>query len=247
MKAMIFAAGLGTRMRPLTDHQPKALVQVGGIPLLEIAIRRLKYFGCREIIVNIHYLGEQILDFLEKKANFGIRIEISDEREQLLDTGGGLKKASWFFEQEPFLALNVDILSSIDFAALYATHLRQRPMATLAVRKRNSSRQLLFDHDKQLCGWRNSETGARKLVRAAPEVQGLSFSGIHVIDPDLFQFFPTDEPVFSIIDVYLAAAQHGRILAYPHDADLWLDVGKPEQLPKAEAMLSAIPLDAPAE
>lgn len=243
MKAMIFAAGLGTRMQPLTDLRPKALIEIGGIPLLEIAIRRLKFFGCKEIIVNIHYRGQQIREFLEKKNNFGLHIEISDESDEILDTGGGLKKAAWFLASAPFLALNVDIVSSIDLAALYAAHLREQPLATLAVRHRESSRQLIFDGENQLCGWRNTPKKEQIIVRAAPELNLMAFSGIQVISPELFAFFPPRQKVFSTIDVYLAAAVQGRILAYPHDGDFWLDVGKPEQIPKAEAALPTINLE----
>ena len=242
MKAMIFAAGLGTRMQPLTDSRPKALIEVAGMPLLEIAIRRLKFFGCKEIIVNIHYRGEQIREFLEEKNYFGLQIEISDETEQILDTGGALKKAAWFFGADPFLALNVDVLSSIDLAALYAAHLKEQPLATLAVRHRESSRLLIFDGNQQLCGWRNTAKKEQIIVHAAPELHTMAFSGVHVISPELFAFFPPRQKVFSIIDVYLAAAVHGRILAYPHDEDIWLDVGKPEQISKAEAVIAHIAL-----
>lgn len=242
MKAMIFAAGLGTRMQHLTKNRPKALIEISGITLLEIAIRRLKYFGCREIIINIHYLGGQIREFLEEKNNFGIDIAISDETDQILDTGGGLKKAAWFFDPAPFLAINVDIVTSLDLAALYTAHLHERPLSTLAVRHRESSRLLLFDDAQQLCGWRNTHKKEQITVRTASELHPLAFSGVHVISPELFAFFPPHEKVFSIIDVYLAAAAHGRILAYPHDEDFWLDVGKPEQVPKAETALATIAL-----
>ncbi|MEY4134049.1 MAG: hypothetical protein RL386_399 [Bacteroidota bacterium] len=242
MKAMIFAAGLGTRMQHLTATRPKALVEIGGMPLLEIAIRRLKYFGCREIIVNIHYLGSQIREFLEEKNNFGLDIAISDETDQILDTGGGLKKAAWFFDQAPFLAVNVDIITSLDLAALYDAHLRERPIASLAVRHRESTRLLLFDETRQLCGWRNTQKKEQIVVRAAANTHPLAFSGVHVISPELFNFFPHGEKAFSIIDVYLAAAVHGRILAYTHDEDIWLDVGKPEQISKAEAVIAHIAL-----
>ena len=242
MKAILFAAGVGTRMQPLTDTRPKALIEIAGMPLLEIAIRRLKLFGCKELIVNIHYRGQQILEFLEEKKYFGLHIEISDETDQILDTGGALKKAASFFGPAPFLALNVDVVSSIDLAALYAAHLREQPLATLAVRHRESSRLLIFDEERQLCGWRNTAKKEQIIVRAAPELNLMAFSGIQVISPELFAFFPPRQNVFSIIDVYLAAAVQGRILAYPHDGDFWLDVGKPEQIPKAEAALPTIAL-----
>ncbi len=241
MKAMVFAAGLGTRLRPLTDTRPKALVEVLHTPLLEIAIRRLIFFGCRDIIVNIHHFGEQIVEFLQRKDFFGIHIEISDERNLLLDTGGGLKKAAWFLGDAPFILLNADVLSNIDLGALYQTHLNSGAMATLAVRHRPSSRMLLFDETGQLCGWKNGQTGEEKWARPAhTSPQAWSFSGIQVLDPSFFTFFPTDRTVFSIIDTYLAAAESEKILAYPHDSDIWLDVGRPEQIEKAEAVLHQI-------
>ncbi len=243
MKAMIFAAGLGTRLRPLTDNKPKALVEVAGIPLLEIAIRRLKLFGCSEILINIHHFGDQICSFLERKSNFGVRIEISDERERLLDTGGGLKKASWFFLNEPFFLINADVISDLDLEAMYQAHLGSGALATLAVRNRPSSRVFLFDpNNGQLCGWANTQTGVEKRVRHAPVLHPMAFSGIQVVDPGLFRYFPEDQAVFSIIDTYLLAAAREKILAFPHDTGLWLDVGKPEQLHKAEAILPNIPL-----
>jgi NDP-sugar pyrophosphorylase family protein len=238
MKAMIFAAGLGTRLRPLTNTCPKALVEVRNIPLLEIAIRRLIFFGCRDIIVNIHHFGEQIVEFLQRKDYFGIHIEISDERDLLLDTGGGLKKAAWFLGDAPFILLNADVLSDIDLGVLYQKHLASGAMATLAVRRRPSSRMLLFDETGQLCGWKNGQTGEEKWARSTHSTpQAWSFSGIQVLDPSFFTFFPADQQVFSIIDTYLTAAKSEKILAYPHDADIWLDVGRPEQIEKAEAVL----------
>ncbi|MFM8361639.1 MAG: nucleotidyltransferase family protein [Haliscomenobacter sp.] len=241
MKAMVFAAGLGTRLRPFTDTRPKALVPVQDTPLLEIAIRRLILFGCRDIIINIHHFGEQIVAFLQSKNNFGVRIEISDERNLLLDTGGALKKAAWFLDDAPFILLNADVLSDIDLGALYRNHLTTGAMATLAVRHRPSSRMLLFDETGQLCGWRNSQTGEEKWARTThSSSQAWSFSGIQVINPSFFSFFPADRDVFSIIDTYLQAAASEKILAYPHDSDIWLDVGRPEQIEKAAAVLHQV-------
>ncbi len=227
MKAMIFAAGLGTRLRPLTNDRPKALVEVGGIPLLEIAIRRLKKYGCTGIIVNIHHFGEQIIDFLAQKENFGLEIAISDERDLLLDTGGGLKKAAWFLQDAPFLVINADILSNIDLQAFYQKHLASEALSTLACRQRESSRYFLFDEKGQLSGWRNEKSGETRMAR--PEAQGLEpwcFSGMHALDPAIFTHLQSDQPVFSIIDTYLKAAEREKILLYPHNADIWLDVGK---------------------
>ncbi len=242
MKALIFAAGLGTRLRPLTNDRPKALVEVNGVTLLEIAIRRLIAAGCREIIVNVHHFAEQIIGFLEKNGQFGIRIAISDERAQLLDTGGGLKKATWFFDDgQPFLVCNADILTDMDLAHFYQQHCGSGALATLAVRSRTTSRYFLFDEKMRLCGWQNAKTGEVKLVGSQSEfnpsvLQSLNpfaFSGIHAISPAIFEWMPAEETAFSIIDVYLDAASTGKILGFDHSADRWLDVGKPESLVEA--------------
>ncbi|MCB0598310.1 MAG: nucleotidyltransferase family protein [Lewinellaceae bacterium] len=241
MKAMIFAAGLGTRLRPLTENKPKALVEVGGRPLLEIAIRRLKYFGVREVVVNIHHFGKQVVDFLEQHDYFDIDIAISDERRLLLDTGGGLQKAAPHFKDAPFLVHNVDVLSDINLPDLYRTHLASGALATLAVRDRPSSRHLLFDEVGQLAGWRHNRTGEERISRRGVAYQPLAFSGLYVLSPRIFEFMPPG-PVFSIIDVFLEAAKSERLLAYRHDDSLWLDVGKIAALEKAEALINNIPL-----
>jgi NDP-sugar pyrophosphorylase family protein len=245
MKAMIFAAGLGTRLRPLTDNMPKALVPISGIPLLEITIRRLKRYGFREIIVNIHHFGEQIVDFLAQKDHFGIDITISDERDQLLDTGGGLKKAAWFLQDAPFLLLNADVVTNLDLGAFYQAHLSSGSMATLAILQRSSSRYLLFDDNKQLSGWRNDKTGERRLSRlpGGKKPEDWAFSGIHAISPSFFDYLSPTESVFSIIDTYLDASAQETITGYPHPDDIWLDVGKAPQLEKAAAILDQIELD----
>lgn len=240
MRALIFAAGLGTRLRPITESMPKALVPIKGHPLLEIAILRLKAAGCRDIIVNIHHFGEQIIDFLNQKAHFGINIVVSDERDLLLDTGGGLKKAAWFFQEEPFLVLNADVVSNLDLQKLYHTHLQNDALATLAVRQRESSRYFLFNSSGLLCGWGNEKTGEIKYSRAEETVTPWCFSGIHAISPRIFEYFPPDKVVFSIIDTYLAASATESILAYPHNEDIWLDVGKIPQLEKAEAVVEQV-------
>ena len=237
MRAMIFAAGLGTRLRPITDALPKALVPIKGHPLLEIAILRLKAAGCRDIIVNIHHFGQQIIDFLQRNDHFGINIQVSDERDLLLDTGGGLKKAAWFLRDEPFLLTNADAITNLDLHKFYQTHLKNDALATLAVRQRESSRYFLFNPTGQLCGWRNEKTGETRLSRAEDNLQHLCFSGIHAISPRIFDFFPKDQSVFSIIDTYLSAATSERIVAYPHNEDIWMDVGKIPQLELAEGVL----------
>jgi len=242
MKAMIFAAGLGTRLRPLTEHRPKALIEAGGMTLLEFAIRRLKYFGFREIIINIHHHGQQIIDFLEAQQYFGIHIAVSDERDLLLDTGGGLAKAAWFFEGQPFLVYNADILSSLDLGALFEAHLQKKGLATLAVQQRESSRAFLFDAQNQLCGWQNFASGEVRQSRPVAHAVPRSFSGIHVLSSEIFTFMPQEERVFSIVETYLQAAATQPIYAYPHDGDIWVDVGKPSALEKAAAVIHQIPI-----
>jgi mannose-1-phosphate guanylyltransferase len=244
MKAMILAAGLGTRLRPLTDSRPKALVEVGQMPLLEIVIRRLKYFGFTDIIINVHHFAEQIIHFLERNDRFGIRIEISDERNQLLDTGGGLKKAMHFFDDDqPFLLCNTDILSNIDLHTFYEAHL-QSPgaLATLAVRRRESSRYFIFNEQQMLHGWVNVNTGEMIAARhQGRHFQLQAFSGFHIISPMIFRLMPSNN-VFSIIDIYLDAAAHHPIMAYAHDDDFLLDVGKVNALKEAEELVKKLNL-----
>jgi len=231
MKAMIFAAGLGTRLRPITEKCPKALVEIGGYTLLELVIRKLKHFGFDEIIINVHHFANQIVDFLAAKHNFGIHIEISDETDLLLDTGGGLKKAAHFFaDGKPFLVHNVDILSDINLLNLYNAHLQHNSLATLAVRKRDGSRFFLFNNELHLCGWANFATGEKRLCTTAEnELFPLAFSGIHVVEPRIFDSI-SENGVFSIVDVYLRLANNNKIKAYSHDSSSWNDVGKTENL-----------------
>ena len=238
MKAMIFAAGLGTRLRPLTNDKPKALVLVNGMPLLEIVIKRLKYYGFQSIIINVHHFADKVETFLTANANFGCDIHISDERDLLLETGGGLKKAQSFFDDNnPFLVCNTDILSSIDLGKMYEMHLNSNALATVAVRKRITSRYLIFDNNRALVGWTNVKTSEEKWSRSKTAfTEHWAFSGIHVISPKIFDFMPKEE-AFSIIPVYLEAAKTTLIQAYPHDEDLWLDVGKLDALKKAATIL----------
>lgn len=236
MKAMIFAAGLGTRLRPLTNHKPKALVEIKGTPLLELVIRRLIHFGFDDIIINVHHFADQIIAFVKLKNKFGVKIQISDERHQLLETGGGLKYAQSFFQDsQAFLVCNADIISDLDLKLMYDQHLVNDALATLAVRHRSTSRYLIFDKETQvLQGWLNTKNGDMKMRRhGADALQLLAFSGIHIISPSIFDFMPNEEK-FSIIDVYLKAAKTEKIIAYRHDDSFWLDVGKPESLALAE-------------
>jgi NDP-sugar pyrophosphorylase family protein len=236
MKAMILAAGLGTRLRPLTDSIPKALVKLNGRALLEITIDRLKSFGVTEIIINAHHHAEKIAAFLKSKNNFDIRIELSREDDLLLDTGGGLKKAAWFFQEgnssEPFLLHNVDVLSTIDFHQMLEAHKKASALATLAVQQRPSSRQLLFDQNNLLAG-RRKGTDADEIVRPSTNLQPLAFSGIHILSPRLLNLI-TESGVFSIIDTYLHLAKaNEKISAFRADSFYWRDLGRLEDFKRA--------------
>ncbi|HEY1678211.1 MAG TPA: nucleotidyltransferase family protein [Candidatus Sulfotelmatobacter sp.] len=237
MKAMIFAAGLGTRLRPLTNDRPKALVEISGHTLLEITLRRLASFGVREVIVNVHHFADMVVDYLTKNDNFGMRIEISREA-VLLDTGGGLKKAAWFFLEddrpEPFLIHNADVISVIDLAKMMQQHRDSGSLATLAVQDRSTSRYLLFDQHNRLCGRRAGRDGTSDMVRPAEKFAALAFSGIHVISPRLLSLM-TEEGVFSIITTYLRLAAQGEMIsAFRADEYYWRDLGKPENITQAE-------------
>jgi NDP-sugar pyrophosphorylase family protein len=244
MKAMVLAAGLGTRLRPLTNDRPKALVEVAGRPLLEITLRRLREFGIRDVIINVHHFADMISDYLQRYGNFGMHIELSRE-EALLDTGGGLKRASWFFlepsgENEPFLLHNVDVLSAINFERILKFHRDQNALATLAVQRRDTSRPLLFDEDDQLCGRRTGAKQHPEMARSAASTQAFAFCGIHVISPRVLSML-TEEGAFSIIPAYLRlAAQGEKICAFHADDYYWRDLGKAENIESAERDAEAL-------
>ncbi len=236
MKAMILAAGLGTRLRPLTNDRPKALVEISGHTLLEITLRRLASFGIRDVIVNVHHFADMVVDYLRRNGNFGMRIEISREDDLLLDTGGGLKKAAWFFREdgadEPFVVHNVDVISTVDLAGMVKFHLDRNALAILAVQARETSRRLLFDQHGQLCG-RQTGDNPPEMVRPAAKTEALAFSGIHVISPQLLKMI-SEVGGFSIISTYLRLAEEGqRILAFPDRNYYWRDLGKPENIVQA--------------
>ena len=239
---MIFAAGLGTRLKPLTDHMPKALVPVAGKPMLEHVIRKLIASGCDEIVINVHHFADQIIDFVKANNNFGITIHISDETDMLLDTGGGIKKASSFFN-EPFLIHNVDILSNVDLKSLYEYHLTSGNDATLLVSPRKTVRYLLFDEGNQLCGWVNKDTLQTKPEGFVyqPEVQKeYAFSGIHIVSPSLFNYMGENwTGKFPIMDFYLQTCQEAQLGGYAKEDLQLIDIGKPETLAVAEDFIRA--------
>ena len=239
MKAMILAAGLGTRLRPLTDDRPKALVEVAGRTLLELTLARLRAAGICEVIINTHHFADMLAEYLRAHQNFGMNIEISYE-EVLLDTGGGLKRAAPFFldSDEPFLVHNVDVLSTIDFDRMLLFHREHKGLATLAVQDRPTSRYLLFDENNHLCGRRAGLTGESELVRPVAEPRAFAFSGIHILSPRVFSFM-SEEGIFSVISMYLRlAGQMELILGFPADQYFWRDMGRPEHIAEAAGEIS---------
>lgn len=236
MKAMILAAGLGTRLRPLTESIPKALVPIHGKPILEIIIRQLVKYGFTDVIINVHHHYNQVIEFLHAQNNFGINIQISDERNQILDTGGGIKKASWFLKgKEPFLVHNVDVVSNIDLNSMYDFHVQNNPLATLAVKEKGSARSLLFDASYRLCGWENTDTGKSRIIHPVPEEEmvHIGFCGVHVIDPIIFDHM-NDSEIFSIITTYMKMADRYPIYGYSVEENLWMDIGSFEKLELAQ-------------
>ncbi len=241
MKAMIFAAGLGTRLQNETSDKPKALVKIGDKTLLQLAIEKLKKEGINEIVVNVHHFSELVIFFI-KTHDFGIPVHISDETKMLLNTGGGLKKAAPFLlGKEPILIYNVDILSSLKLTDVITEHKKTGALATLVVRQRNTQRYLKFDDQKKLVGWINKKSG--DIRTSIPEnfenATEMAFSGIHIIQPQIFDLMPPKEQ-FSIIDLYLELAKTHKIKGYFDDSEMWMDVGKPEQLKEARKMFGII-------
>jgi len=238
MKAMILAAGLGTRLRPLTDDRPKALVEIAGRTMLEITLARLRTFGVREVIVNVHHFADMVIEYLKTNRNLGMRVEVSRE-DVLLDTGGGLKKAAWFFRDapEPFILHNVDVISTIDLSRVARFHREHSALATLAVQERATSRYLLFDEQHHLCGRRAADQQNAEMALPAKKSQALAFCGIHVISPRIFSLM-NEEGEFSIIPPYLRLAAAGEnITAFRADEYYWRDLGKPENVLQASKEL----------
>ena len=231
-RAMILSAGLGTRLGYLTSDKPKALVEWNGMTLIEHVILKLKNAGFREIIINIHHHAEMIVDFVKSREQFGIRIEFSHEKEELLDTGGGIANASWFFGDEPFLIHNVDIISSIDLNGLMEAHHRCGAMVTMAVKERSTSRNLLMNKEGYLKGWRDNRTGETILVDSNSEgLIPVAFSAIHVMDPGILKLFPKEKR-FPVMPFYLELAKKHPVYLHRHDADTWTDMGKLESYQK---------------
>ena len=239
MKAMIFAAGLGTRLQNETITKPKALVEIGGKPLLQRAIEKLKKEFISEIVVNVHHFSDLVISFIKEK-DFGIPVHISDETENLLDTGGGLKKAARFFVgAEPVLVYNVDIISNMNFSQLIAEHRKSGALVTLVVRNRKTQRYFKFDAEKRLVGWINRKTGETKVSNSEnfDKAIEMAYSGIHIFNPEIFPLMPETDH-FSVADFYLELAKTQKIMGFYDDSDLWMDVGKPEQLMEARKLFN---------
>jgi NDP-sugar pyrophosphorylase family protein len=240
MKAMILAAGLGTRLRPLTNARPKALVKIQGHTLLEITLKRLRSVGVLDVIVNVHHFADKVIDYLKANGNFGLRVEISRE-EVLLDTGGGLKNAAHFFREraedtdEPFILHNVDVLSTIDLGKMVNFHRKNGALVTLAVQARETSRYLLFDEHALLCGRRAGRDGTPEFVRDTEHFEALAFTGIHVISPRILSMLDKEE-AFPIVQAYLRlAGETEKVLAFRADEYYWRDLGRPENIEQASA------------
>ena len=234
---MILAAGLGTRFKTWTDRHPKALAVVNGKSLLQRNIEYLQSYGIRDIVVNVHHFAEQIEKALAVNQGWGSRYIISDETAAVLETGGGLRKAAPFLESAPFVLMNVDILTDMNLSAMIADHFLHRPLATLAVTNRTTSRYFLFDARDELCGWRNVKTGQERMARPVAEAVQKAFSGIHVIDPSIFSLMIM-EGKFSMVDLYLELAARHSIRGYDHSRSRLIDVGKPESVEQAERLFA---------
>ncbi|HKL38681.1 MAG TPA: sugar phosphate nucleotidyltransferase [Bacteroidales bacterium] len=237
MKAMIFAAGLGSRLHPVTSNKPKALVEVGGKTMLEHTLLHLKEHDITEVIINLHHFPGMIEEFVEDHEAFGMDVSFSRE-EKLLDTGGGLKKAAWFFnDDEPVLIRNVDILSDLDLNEMVRRHRHHQPLASLLVSKRETSRYLLFDEQHRLCGWEHMKEGRQKIVREAATLQQMAFNGIHIVNPAILSLLP-DKEVFSITEAYLELSKNHDILAFEDTSSYWFDIGTSEKLEKARRFMA---------
>jgi N-acetyl-alpha-D-muramate 1-phosphate uridylyltransferase len=242
MKALLLAAGLGTRLRPFTLHHPKALAMVNGKSLLQRNVEFLQQHGITEVIVNVHHFANQIIEAIETNKGWGSNISISDETDAVLETGGGLKKAACYFEkEESFVVMNVDMLTDMPLSEMIQQHQTNKPLATLAITERVSSRYFLFNQDNQLCGWRNTATQEeRGAVLSYPEEQKKlleqkAFSGIHVINSNIFNLIE-QEGKFSLVDVYMSLCTDNIIEGFDHSNSLLIDVGKPESIVKAESL-----------
>ena len=237
MKAMILAAGLGTRFKPWTNQHPKALALINGKTLLQRAIEYLQQYDIRDVVINVHHFADQLEEAIQKDKGWGSTITISDERDEVLETGGGLLKAKEFLKDDTFLTINVDILTDLNLKYFLSFHQQQQSLITLAVSDRKTSLYLLFNKYNRLCGWRNKKTGEEKIVIHAPELMEKAYSGIALFEPSVFDVISLSGK-FSLIDLYLSLAATNKIADFDHSSDRLIDVGKPESVAVAEQMFS---------
>jgi len=235
---MIFAAGMGKRLGKLTETIPKALVDVNGKTVLQRAVERCSYHGFDDIVINVHHFADMVEEEVNRLNRMGFRISISDEREKLLENGGGLYKAKWFFDKNPFLLYNVDIISDLDLSALYRLHVQKKGLATLAVRNRPGKRYIMIDREDRLRGWKNIETGEEILagVASSEDLSVIAFSSMHIVEPEIFNYMK--EGKYSMIDLYLELAADHEIFTLKHNEGYWVDVGTPESLERVRKLLS---------
>lgn len=233
MKGMILTAGLGTRLQPLTNKTPKPLLKVGEYSMLDLCIAYLKKHGVEELIINVHHLADQMMEYVVEKRWEGLKIEISDETDRLMNTGGGLQKSSWFFKGEKdFVLMSSDILTDLDLSAMIKQHRTSEALVTLGVKERKTSRDLVFDENGMLAGWKNNQTGETKTVAGKTGITSRGFSAVHVIDTSLFEKF-TETGDFSIVDAYLRLAETEKIMAFDHSDGKWMEFGRIENIENA--------------
>jgi len=236
MKAMIFAAGLGKRLGSITENTPKALVDINGKTALQRAVEKCSAYGFDDIIINVHHFADMVEDEVKRLNKLGFSISVSDERDKLLENGGGLYKARHFFDETPFLLYNVDIISDFDLTSLYQLHYNKKGLATLAVRHRPGNRFLLVDYEGQLRGWRNISTGEQILAGADETgLTEIAFSSMHIVDPEIFNYM--HEGVYSMVTLYLSLAAEHNIYTLKHDEGYWIDIGTPESLDYVRKLL----------
>jgi N-acetyl-alpha-D-muramate 1-phosphate uridylyltransferase len=237
LQGMIFAAGLGTRFKPWTDHHPKALAVIKGKSLLQRNVEYLQQYGITNVVVNVHHFADQIMQAIENNKGWGSTITISDETDVVLETGGGLIKATPLFTADTMVVINVDILTDLDLGRMIDFHWQHKPISTLATTNRTTSRYFLFDDKDTLCGWRNTKTGEEKIARQAAQYHQKAFSGIHVIDKKLLTTI-RQQGKFSMVDVYLDLAATQTIKGFDHSGTRFIDVGKPESVAQAEELFN---------
>ncbi|MBS1729284.1 MAG: NTP transferase domain-containing protein [Bacteroidetes bacterium] len=236
MKAMLLAAGFGTRLKPFTDKHPKALAMINGKSLLQRNIEFLQQFDIFEVVVNVHHFASQISEEIHRNNGWGSNFAISDETDAVLETGGGLKRAQFFFEKEnQFVLMNVDVLTDLNLKAMIVAHAKNKSMATLATTSRKSSRSLLFNEENILCGWKNLKTGETKISQQSKTLIPKAFSGIHILNHEIFTYLPAFKK-FSIIDTYLEWCSQLEIRSFDHSGGKFIDVGTTEKMSEAEEL-----------